>query len=284
MNDETDPWLPDIRKINLDVFVQANGKAIDPDFPFSVDGQFSRGIYCYGPKLRTHSCGEVSLALDMHRALVVEIDRLAVSTNMATQNGELPLMKDLALVSNVRHRHLPETLGAGVSEQTPFLVRPFRLGKTLTEVLQGQALDEAVAYGLLFVLTDLIAFLDEQSPFAGAFSFGGLQSSDIHLAYDGSIRILGLGYKSLKPAAHAPQRMDRLSLVSFATQLDIKGKHGLSLSMFEEESPQWVARRLRKQKPQWCARVRELLAGMFRTGFSQDIQKDRAFYGLQTLQ
>jgi len=284
MNEPADPWQIDVKNMNLEGFVGADGNPIDPALPFSVGADFHSGIYCYGPKLRNHSCGEVSLALDMQRALLVEIDRLSVERTASERNGELPVMKELSLVSGLAHRNLPETLASGVADTVPFVVRPFYLGRALSQLLPHHKIPRALAYGLLFVLTDLLEFLENQSPFPGAFSFGGITPEDIHLAYDGSIRVFGLGYSSIKTPPGAKPNSDRESLLQIIQQLEIKTEIRVSSTFWENWTVTKLRTELRKGQPDWCAGVRSRLATLFRTLFAQEIQKDRAFYGLQTLQ
>lgn len=301
MEKELDPWMIDIRNIKLETFTQPDGSPVDPRFPFSVNASFSSGIYCYGPKLRTHAHGEVSLALDMQRHLVVEIDRIAIELSPENLAQEVSLMKDLALVSSLRHRHLPEMLGTGISERVPFVVRPFRLGKTLAEVVAANVLPEPVAHGVLFIVAGIIAFLEEHSPYPGACAMGGITSEDIYLAYDGQVTVLGLGYGSLKERNLSPAEADLQSLFDLAMLLDNQGNSGLveairssadlqniggsgRAARLNKTEAAKIAVKLRKSQPEWCGRAQGAIAAMFRRDFPQDIQKDRAFFGLQTLQ
>lgn len=284
MEDELDPWLIDIKNIKLDSFTQPDGRPLDSRYPFSVDENFSSGIYCYGPKLRTHAYGEVSLALDMQRALVVEIDRIALDLAPENLPNDIPLMKDLVLVSGLRHRHLPEILASGVADELPFVVRPFRLGLTLADVMHRHRPDEDLAYGICYVAASVLAFLEANSPFEGACAMGGLTAENLYLGFDGQISVLGLGYKSLKPPAALAADADLDALHELARQFEIEGKNPVSALLQSARSLGEAVVLIRKTNPEACAGVQLRLSAMFRREFSEVLQKDRSIFGLQTLQ
>ena len=139
-------------------------------------------------------------------------------------------------------------------------------------------------FGLNFVTATVLDFLEQSSPFPGACAMGGLRAENLYLSYDGQISLIGLGYKSLRSSEVTAKKTDLSHLVGLAEQLDLEGKYQYAALLGSSNTLSEAVLRLRKLMPDACAGIQGRVAAMFRSHFAGDLQKDRAFFGLPTLQ
>ena len=211
---------------------------------------------------------------------VVEIDRYHLAPYDFARQSEL--LKDLSMVSQLRHRNLPKVLALGIADEFPFVVRPLIVGRDLNYTL-GK-LSSACRVSILYRVFRVIDFLEKQSPFPGAYQFGSFGPGNIHLSFSGRIIMTGLGSQSLRASSAQGPLCDRRALLNLAEILDVCLKTYKNQVLEPSEDLDPCMRSLAKIQPEWCARTEENLSAFLRTQFLDEIQDDRAFYGLHTLQ
>ena len=275
-----DSWTVDPKKLDLSLFVNKAGQPAHRRLPFSAEEHLESGEYVYGPKLRSHKDGDTFLALSVHDMHVVEIDRYRVPPYDFQREAEL--LKNLSMASQVRHRNLPDVLALGIADEFPFVVRPLIVGRDLAYTLQK--LTSASRISILFRVFRVIDFLEKQSPFPGAYQFGYFEPCNIHLSFSGRILITGLGSQSLRNHQEQGHLADRQALLDLAEFLSIDLKGYKKQILDPQKGLETCIRHISSLSPEWCARTEENLSAFLRVEFLEEIQDDRAFYGLHTLQ
>ncbi|MEE2901384.1 MAG: hypothetical protein VYC39_03605 [Myxococcota bacterium] len=275
-----DSWTVDPNKLDLSLFVKKTGQPTHRRLPFSAEDRLEAGEYVYGPKLRSHKDGDTFLALFVDEMNVVEIDRYSVPPYDFQREAEL--LKNLSMASQVRHRNLPDVLALGIADEFPFVVRPLIVGRDLAYALPKLTAPSRIS--ILFRVFRLIDFLEKQSPFPGAYQFGYFEPCNIHLSFSGRILITGLGSQSLRNHHEKALLADRQALMDLAEILSINLKTHKKRILEPGEDLRACIRHISALNPEWCARTEENLSVFLRAEFLEEIQDDRAFYGLHTLQ
>jgi len=275
-----DSWTVDPKKLDLSLFANKPGQPACRELPFSAENHLESGDYVYGPKLRSHKDGDTFLALSVDEMHVVEIDRYCVPSQDFHRESEL--LKNLSMASQVRHRNLPEVLALGIAEEFPFVVRPLMVGRDLAYALPK--LNAASRISILFRVFRVIDFLEKQSPFPGAYQFGYFEKCNIYLSFSGRILITGLGSQSLRNHDEKGHLADRQALLDLAQTLAVDLKTYKKQILDPRKDLEICIRHISSLNPEWCARTEECLSKFLRAEFLEEIQDDRAFYGLHTLQ
>ena len=275
-----DSWTIDPRKLDLSLFISKEGEHAKGVLPYSAEDQFTEGAYAYGPKLRTHPHGDTFLALSMQDMRVVEIDRYHLPPYDFQQQTEL--LKNLSMASQVKHRNLPEILALGIKDEFPFMVRPLIVGRDLNYMLPKLPQPSRVA--ILYRVFRLVDYLEKESPFPGAYQFGECNLQSIHLSFSGRVLVTGLGSQSQPSEPNRDPFADRRALRDLTEQLDVSLKAYTDQVLTGVQGLEASLRELSRMNPEGCARTEESLSAYFRTAFLEEIQEDRAFYGLHTLQ
>lgn len=241
-------------------------------------GRGQLGPYRLGRPVRTTAVGEVVLALHEADPRVVELELL---DPLKLPTLEAPILQDVNHVLGLEHRHLSLVLGAGVHDGSVYLARVHRLGRTLSEVMEGAAGQRRVGPGIAYAVAEVLAFLAEEGPHPGACTMGGFDAQDVLLGFDGQVSLLGLGLRSLRE----PDRPDADAHSYRRLVCDLDGWLGTDLGAFcpADRSLSEAREALRRHFRDPCGHRRALLGQYMRDTFPNTIRNERAFFGLDTL-
>jgi hypothetical protein len=245
----------------------------------------SIGPYRLGPIVRRTAFGEVVLALPEQSGGVVELDLLdaLAGTPLAGPNGEL--MADLALVSSLKHRHLVPISGAGLDDGIPYVVRPHRMGRTLRQLTESSSeISVELAAAALYAVAEACEFLAAQGPEEGACAMGGFDDRDVFLGFDGAIGLVGVGLRRARGGGDEPRAKDLKSCFELARRLDDHAKAKLPSTVAGATSTRELTRALRRRFSDACAASAHHVGSALRRQFAAAIDRERAFFGLRTLQ
>ncbi len=243
------------------------------------------GPYLLGKELRRSRFGTVSLAKHPDIVPVVEIELLEtlIDSPLVAPNGLL--MGDISMATDLAHRHLAKLIGSGFSDGFPYLVREYRLGRTLDCLLEagGPSLSLELCVGLLYSIASACDFLSQQGPSPGSCSMGGFDANDLLVGFDGSVRLVGLGLKRARSHDADPIVADLASCFELARGLDDLTEARLCSAIAGAASCAQIALAMRKRNPDACGeRVRHLAAAL-RSSFEDELVEERAFFGMQSL-
>ncbi len=242
------------------------------------------GPYRLGPSVRQTRFGEVIIALEAQRDVVVELDLYDGLADTVLSSPDGSVLLDVAHVVGVHHRHVAPIIASGFAEGVPYVVRAHRLGRTVEQLLEARSsIPLDVAASLLFCAAEAVAFLGEQGPSPGACAMGGVTASDVFVGFDGAIKLVGLGLKRARGDGD-PIAADIAGLRSLAAALGAASGGGLMVDIADVHTAAGVARAVRRKHGSACAARRRLAATVMRRVFVEEIDADRAFFGLPTLQ
>jgi hypothetical protein len=249
----------------------------------SVDAErFDRGRigpYLIGNSLRSTDFGEVSMALHDSLERVVELELFEKLANTPSAGPDGRLMPDLAIASSVEHPNVARIIGAGMEQDTPYVVRPLVLGRTLAQLLaHADPPSKEIAACIVFAVTEGLNALADHGPEPGACSIGGFDHRDVFLAFEGGVLILGSGTKGVRAPDEDATARDFASLIRLADQL------GVNQDLESARTFSELARLLRYAHRDALAKRRELLGSALRECFDAAINEERAFFGLDPLQ
>lgn len=243
------------------------------------------GPYRLGPSIRRTAFGEVIAAMQDERDDIVELDLYDALASTALATPQDSVLLDVAHVVGLQHRHVAPIIASGFAEGVPYVVRHLRLGRTLAQLLDcAERIEVPVAVACLFSVAEAAAFLIEQGPTPGSCAMGGLGAADVFVGYDGAIQLVGLGLKRARGNALDPIAADMSALFSLARRLDAVSGAKLVSSIAGVTTAAELAKAVRKRDGTACASRRRLAAGALRHHFAAEIDGDRAFFGLPTLQ
>lgn len=247
------------------------------------------GPYRLGKTIRITAFGEVILGLPSDLENLVEIELFDSLKDTPLVAPESPFMQDLAAVATIEHRHVRRLLGSGFADGVPYVVRPYRLGRTLAQfgdriVREKNMLDPSTAAGILFAVVDACDFLAEQGEAAGVCSMGGFDARDVFLSFDGSIHLVGLGLKRARLLAdESPIQADLKSCFALARYLDELSKGQLTSCVAAARSTAELKKALGKRFGEACANRHRLVGMNLRETFADAVVEERAFFQLPTL-
>ena len=243
------------------------------------------GPYRLGPTLRRTAFGEVLIAVHERQSRLVELDILdaLAQTRLAAPGDNV--MSDLAHVVGLEHRHIATVVGSGMHDNVPYVVRQHRLGRTLAQLIDRAAtLCAHAAAGVAFAVAEACAFLSTQGPAPGSCSMGGFDARDVLLGYDGTISLVGIGLQRARGNDEPPAVADVQSCFGLIRQLDAASNAGLSSAAASASTAADLARILSRCFSDACAARRRHVGTALRRHFSDEIQHDRALFGLKPLQ
>ncbi len=244
----------------------------------SAFGRGQVGPYRLGRPVRTTAAGEVILALHDRDPRVLELEIL---DPVRMPSLDPPLLQDVNQVMGLEHRHLSGVLGAGIHDGSVYLARVHHVGRTLAEVMETFSGPAILAAGIAYSVAEVLAYLEHEGPRPGASTFGGFDSRDVLLGFDGQVSMVGLGLRALRQ----PDRRDA-DLQSFRRlAADLDGWLGTDLQAQVPPGPPMadLVRGLRRGFREECGRRREYLGRFMRRSFPNTILDERAFFGLATL-
>lgn len=241
------------------------------------------GPLALGPPQWRTSVGQTHLALADGDEEVVMVDRMtALENHPAIDPADV--MADLRHVLGLAHRHVMRVVGAGIDNDIPYVVRRFRLGRPLVEVLKVGPLDRCLGVALLYPVAEGLAFLGGAGPAPGACAVGGFDLRDIWVGYDGGVWITGQGTRRVRLEADAdPVQEDLTSLRRLASVVGRAARADLRSALDEVADLPSAQQALRRADREACGRRAELLGGWMRGAFGEVIQAERAQFGLDTL-
>lgn len=269
LGDATPDWTPSRRGVDPSEFARG-----------------SVGPYRLGRTVRTTDLGEVRLALSDAFEEIMEVECLAALAGTALAGPEGTLLADIAPVVGLRHRHLATVAGAGIADGVPYLVRVHRPGRTLFELLEREARAAAsLGPAVLFAVVEALAFLAEEGGAAGACALGGFDARDVLLGFDGGPCLLGTGLRRVRAGGRDPILADLESARRLAELFDETSEVRLDLAALAAAagSASDLAAHLRRAHREACARMHETVGSVLRAHFGDDIQRERAFFGMATL-
>lgn len=241
------------------------------------------GPYRLGPELRCGAFGPVNLAIGQDFDEVLEIEKICVegfegASSMCRTTLASQVLDRMNHCVGLTHPHVALILGAGLFEDTPYVLRPHRLSRTLSEVLQDDLKPPPqVAAGILYSVADGLRRLFEHGPHPGACSLGGFDGRGIMVGWDGSVRMVGAGLSILRDER---SEADRQSLVSLT--------QGLDPSLLEplEASKDWaeILKQLRSHRREACAGRQEAIGSWMRQVDAESCHALRCLFNMDPLQ
>ena len=241
------------------------------------------GPLALGPPKWRSSVGQAHLAMaDTHDEIVM-VDRMTALRNHPDVDPA-DLMADLRHVLGLGHRHVMRIIGAGIDNEIPYVVRTFRLGRPLDEVLRGGRLDRPLAVALLYPVAEALAFLSQAGPAPGVCAIGGFDLRDVWVGFDGGVWLTGHGTSRLRLDDDLdPVAQDLASLRRLATVIGRATRTNLRELLDEVDDLETAQVALRRADREACGRRAELVGGWMRLHFDEAIQIERAQFGLDTL-
>ncbi len=241
------------------------------------------GPYRLGPKVRDTRFGVAVVAVEQERPHLVELERLDKLRGTSWTGPESRLMKDVAHVIGLEHPHLTPTLGAGVANKVPYLVRPYCLGRTMADAIKADpVVSEEVAVGVIYSVAEVLSFLMKEGPEPGACAMGGVELENIYLGFGGEVRLTGVGLKGPRAENQDPLTLDLTSCLALAELLP--GEHPALEGIIKGSgSTRDLSTRLRKSYREACAHRVEHVATFLRARFEEKIREERAFFHMTTL-
>ena len=241
------------------------------------------GPLALGPPRWRTSVGQAHLALAESHEEVVVVDRMTALRNRPEVDPD-DLMADLRHLLGLRHRHVMRVVGAGIDSDIPYVVRRFRLGRPLAQVLDTGRLDRPLAVALVYPVAEALAFLAEAGPKPGVCAVGGFDPRDVWIGFDGGVWLTGHGSRRLRHDENSdPVQQDLASLLRLATVVGRATRTNLR-ELLDEVSDLDVAQAtLRRADREACGRRAEILGAWMRAYYHDAIRAERAEFGLDTL-
>lgn len=241
------------------------------------------GPYRLGPEIRTGRLGAVNLAIGRQFDTVLELERIYVplgevcADRAGSDDIAARLLDRLNHCVGVKHPHVGSLLGAGLDDGIPYVLRHHRLGRTLAELQRDKIVPPPeVAAGILFGVAEAVRFLFDFGPHPGACGPGGVSASDVHIGWDGTVRVLGAGFAFVGREGEDPE-LEGLSRL--AESLEPK----LGRLMAEADSLPEAVVALRRWRREACAHRREWVGSWLRHADAEGCANLRRFFGLDTL-
>jgi serine/threonine protein kinase len=272
----------------LETFV--TGDSDGADGPWRLLGSrvdasaFRRGLigaYRMGPKVRHTQFGEVVLALHTNFDVVLELDLLDRARDTPLVNPDGLLLADLSHVLGLKHRHIAPTVGVGIDDGVPYVARPFRMGRTLAEVLSDDfSWSQDLAASVLYAVAEGLSFLEQQGPMPGVCVMGGFGAEDIYLRFDGGVELVGTGLRRLRGTTN-PIEADAVSFRALVTQLAtaVGRPFGVPEALSVPGAGVWLRRHFREA----CGTRTLEIGRALRQNYRAMMLKERRFFGLPTL-
>ncbi len=241
------------------------------------------GPLSLGPPRWRSTVGQAHLALgDAHDEIVV-VDRMTSLRNHPEVDAA-EVLADLRHVLGLEHRHVMRILGAGIDTGVPYVVRTFRLGRPMADVLDIGRLHRQHAVALMYPVSEALAFLAQAGPSPGACAVGGFDLRDIWVGFDGGVWITGHGTRRLRldadldPVGHDLASLRRLAtVVGRATRTNLRE---VIEDVTDVESAHLALRRFDRDA---CGHRAEIIGEWMRKNFHEAIRVERSQFGLDTL-
>ncbi len=239
------------------------------------------GPYRLGPHVRSSKYGEVQLALSANYPEVLEVEFLTQVPQTRDARLAEAVLAGFNHVVGLTHRHLSESIGAGLQDGVPYLVRVHHLGLPLSRLLEDQkSLPISAAVGLLYSLCEVLLFLQQEGSRPGICAAGGFEFADLQLGFDGQFRFSGAGLKGLRIGEGSALQADKSAYRQLSTLLfwdeegepleDLGTEISLERVLFE------LPRRFREE----CGLRQSHLARFLRAQYPDELSRQRAFFGL----
>ncbi|MBK8011896.1 MAG: hypothetical protein IPK13_11140 [Deltaproteobacteria bacterium] len=242
------------------------------------------GPFIVGAPIRHTLLGDVRMALEDGVEHVVEIERFDVLG--APEFGDLQesLILDLAGSTDIAHRHVAEVTGAGLYGGVPYVVRPHRLGRLLSDVLAHQVLlPPDVVPVIAHHVGEALAYLAFEGFSMGAWSLGGFDEHDVFLGFDGSVMLNGVGLAKFRAPGRDPVKADLESYLTLLTRLDSLADSSVAKVVEAHGRLDDVSLLLRRRYREEVGHGETVLGSLLREAFSEQIIEERAFFGMSTL-
>ena len=241
------------------------------------------GPLALGPPRWKTSVGQAHLALAESDDEIVVVDRMTSLRNHPDVDAD-DLMADVRHVMGLRHRHVMKVIGAGIDNDVPYLVRRFRLGRPLSEILDVGRLDRPLAVALLYPIAEAVGFLAEEGPKPGICSVGGFDPRDVWVSFDGGVWLTGHGSRRLRHDEDGdPIQQDLSSLLRLATVIGRATRTNVRELLDDVTDLDTAQAILRRTDREACGRRAEILGAWMRAFYDDAILAERAEFGLDTL-
>ncbi|MCK6544646.1 hypothetical protein L6R52_02155 [Myxococcota bacterium] len=247
-------------------------------------GAFTRGVlgpYALGPRVRDTALGHETLAIHEAFDQVLAVETFDALRGTMFTHPDASLMSELAESARLAHASIIPIVGAGLEAGVPYVVRPHFLGRTLAELFDvAPKVSAELAACVVFTVADVTAWLAEQGSAPGACALGGFDARDVHLSYDGAIRITGLGLARVRCPSGDVIEADHASLVALVRRLDDMSHAGLADVIAGLTANVEVARAVRRRYREVLATRAAVVGGALRKRFDGVIREERAFFGM----
>ena len=235
------------------------------------------GPYGLGPAVRYGRFGRAFLAIGPGFEEVLEIELLESVPAYKPECPGVYLLECLNHVVGLRHRSVMPTLGAGVHDGKPYILRPHRLGRTLAELIdEGLCPPTNILAAVFHDVALAIEFLAEAGPKPGICSIGGVGAREIFIGWCGRIAALGSGLAAVRDPR---EQADLEGLINLAHQVD--GTLGCYLE--SATSAGEIARRIRHKYRDTLARGPSLIGSWFRHIDAERCEASRRFFRLEIM-
>lgn len=239
------------------------------------------GPYRLGTRVRKTAFGEVVLAIHEGLDVLLELDLLDALARTPLTAPDGAVLADLAHVAPLKHRHLAITLGSGFEEGVPYVVRPHRLGRTLSQLTDtADPIPAAAAAAILYAAAEATAFLAQQGPAPGVCSMGGFDDRDLFLGFDGAIQLVGLGLRRARGPSPDPIEEDVRACFALARRLDARSGAGLAGTIAGAIDQSELTRAVRRKHGAAVAERHRHVASAMRAAFADAVREERALYNL----
>ena len=253
-------------------------RAIDP-LAFSCG---CIGPYRLGPILRCGTFGPVHLAVSKDFDEVLEVELILIPELDESLDGMGALaarvLERLNHCVGFSHPHVAPVIGAGLTDGSPYILRRHSLGRTLSDLsCDDLRPPPAVLAGILYAAAEGLRFLEESGPSPGACMPGGIDSGNIFVGWDGSIRVLGAGFAILRDERVGA---DLKGLQTLAQRFDVRLGDALASAGNLSEAVQ----QLRRGQRSACAHRRHRVGRWMRTVDAEGCDALRRLFGMDPLQ
>ena len=241
------------------------------------------GPLALGPPRWRSSVGHAHLALAEAHEEIVVVDRItAVQKHPSVDPSDL--MSDVRHVLGLEHRHVMRIVGAGIDSEIPYVVRRFRLGRPLDEVLDAGPMTRSLAVALMYPIAEALAFLADAGAAPGLCSVGGFDLRDVWVGFDGGVWVTGHGTRRLRVDEDTdPVERDFASLRRLATLIGRAASTDLRALLDDLQDLEDALVALRRADRDACGLRTEFIGAWMRTHFDNAIRTERARFGLDTL-
>ncbi|MEL7368835.1 MAG: hypothetical protein AAFN74_07990 [Myxococcota bacterium] len=255
-------------------------------------GYLRLGPLALGPPKWSNSTGQTHLALTETDEEILLVDRMILASDHSEFDVNA-MMDNLRHVMGLEHRHIMTIIGAGIDDEIPYVVRRFRLGRPLADVIATGQIDGSLAVALLYPIAEALVFLADAGPQPGVCSVGDFDARDVWIGFDGGVWLMGQGAADLRKLSRPssfegasndePLVRDLEAFKRLAKTIGRVAKRAVEEVLLPVEDLSAAQVALRRFDREACGRRPTLIGTWMRRHFSDEIQNERAAFGLQPL-